>query len=102
MSRLELIVILFVIVMYLWWRVRRRIEQVKASFRGERKQAKPAQHAERAEAGARPAHSGEGPGHRRLSPAEELIPASLDPSARRLKGTRRVLRGFFSAQDRRP
>ncbi len=33
MSRLELIVILFLLVMYLWWRVRRRIESVKASFR---------------------------------------------------------------------
>ncbi len=39
MGRLELIVILFLIVMYLWWRVRRRIEQVRASFRGERKPA---------------------------------------------------------------
>ncbi len=40
MSRLELIVILFVIVLYLWWRVKRRIAQVKASFRGERREAK--------------------------------------------------------------
>ena len=39
MSRLELIVILFVIVLYLWWRVRRRIAQVKAGFRSERKRA---------------------------------------------------------------
>ena len=46
MSRLELIVILFAVVLYLWWRVRRRIEAVKASFRGERKQAKPTREAE--------------------------------------------------------
>jgi hypothetical protein len=38
MSRLELIVILFVAVLYLWWRVKRRIAAVKASFRSERRQ----------------------------------------------------------------
>ncbi len=48
MGRLELIAILFVIVLYLWWRVRRRIAQVKAVFRSERKQAEPARQAERA------------------------------------------------------
>ena len=42
MSRLELIVILFVGVLYLWWRVRRRIEALKASFRSGRKPAQPA------------------------------------------------------------
>jgi len=46
MSRLELIVILFVAVMYLWWRVRRRIEAVKATFRGEHKQTEQAKRAE--------------------------------------------------------
>ncbi len=39
MSRLELIAILFVIVLYLWWRVKRRIAQVKARFRSEEKRA---------------------------------------------------------------
>lgn len=43
MSRLELIAILFVGVLYLWWRVRRRIEAIKASFRGEPRQEKPSQ-----------------------------------------------------------
>jgi hypothetical protein len=33
MGRLELIVILFLVVLYVWWRVRRRIEQIKARFR---------------------------------------------------------------------
>ncbi len=37
MSRLELIAILFVVVLYLWWRVRRRIAAVKASFRREQR-----------------------------------------------------------------
>ena len=48
MSRLELIAILFVGVLYLWWRVRRRIEAVKASFRTQQKQAKQAKQAEEA------------------------------------------------------
>ena len=39
MSRLELIAILVIIVAYLWWRVRRRVEAMKAAFRGEPKQA---------------------------------------------------------------
>ena len=39
MSRLELIAILFIIVLYLWWRVKRRIAEVKARFRGEPRQA---------------------------------------------------------------
>ena len=47
MSRLELIVILFAIVLYLWWRVRRRIAQVKASFRGQPKPAEEAAEAPR-------------------------------------------------------
>jgi hypothetical protein len=42
MSRLELIAILFVIVLYLWWRVRRRMAQVKAAFRGQPEQARQA------------------------------------------------------------
>ncbi len=40
MGRLELIVILFLVVLYLWWRVRRRIEQVKARFRTVQKPAR--------------------------------------------------------------
>ncbi len=40
MSRLELIVIVFAIVLYLWWRAKKRIEAVKAAFRGERPQEK--------------------------------------------------------------
>ena len=32
MSRLELIVIVFAVFLYLWWRVRRRIEAIKAAF----------------------------------------------------------------------
>ncbi len=47
MSRLELIVILFLIVLYLWWRVKRRIAQIKASFRGGRKRAEGAGQARR-------------------------------------------------------
>jgi hypothetical protein len=39
MKQLELIVILFAIVLYLWWRVRRRMAEVKARFRSERKTA---------------------------------------------------------------
>jgi hypothetical protein len=35
MSRLELIVIVFAVVLYAWWRVRRRIAAVKARFRQE-------------------------------------------------------------------
>ncbi len=46
MSRLELIVILFLIVMYLWWRVRRRIAQIKARFGQPQKQARRPQPAE--------------------------------------------------------
>ncbi len=46
MGRLELIVILFLIVAYLWWRVRRRIAEVKARFRSQRKKAEPAGRAE--------------------------------------------------------
>jgi hypothetical protein len=42
MGRLELIVILFLVALYLWWRVRRRIEQIKARFRKVQKPAEPA------------------------------------------------------------
>jgi hypothetical protein len=38
MSRLELIVILFGVVLYAWWRVRRRIAAVKARFRQEERE----------------------------------------------------------------
>ena len=49
MSRLELIVIVFAIVLYAWWRVRRRIAAVKARFGGEpQKQAGRPQPAEQA------------------------------------------------------
>jgi hypothetical protein len=42
MNRLALIAVLFVVVWYLWWRVRRRIAAMKASFRGEQKRAEAA------------------------------------------------------------
>ena len=43
MKQIELIVLLFVIVLYLWWRVKRRVAQVKANFRRGRKRPEPAE-----------------------------------------------------------
>ncbi len=66
MNRLLLIVLLFVFVWYVWWRVRRRFAELSARY-GRRPQ-QPADHGK--ENGS--VDLGEGPGHRGLSPTQGL------------------------------